>query len=664
MYRPEIDGLRALAVLPVVLYHAGAPGFGGGFIGVDVFFVISGYLITRLIVNDLEARRFSLADFYARRCRRLLPALCVMLAFCVPAACMWLSGDDAVTFFRSLSWAAALSSNLLFWRLGGYFATSADLQPLLHTWSLSVEEHFYLLYPLVLVWLHRRSARLLGPALLLMTVLSLVAAHWTTPDKPQFSFMLLPTRLWELSFGGWLSLARPARWHGLRRRSMANQVLSCAGVGLLAVAFWRFNASTSHPGLATAVPVAGASLILAFARRGTWIQRVLSHPAPVMIGSISYSLYLWHQPLLAFARHRLVVPPTLPTLLLVCALATALAVATWRWVEQPCRRAHQLALHQWLLLAVVSMSVLMLIGVAGTRASLVRAEEEARRSEMPRLTDAVPRARCDGPGVDHAAHDAPCRLGPADTRLPTTAAVFGDSHSFALAPAFDALAIERGTRIVHQGLEGCPPLLNIDVREGVQTPGTCAAQSTRAFELVQRNRSIRHVFLVARWSLYVDRVTSISGKRRFVVFDPSASDGRQVDARLALHRALESTVAAYAALGVQVHIVEEVPTQRMDMHRLRYRLDRFTTAGSHERAQALELARMPRSEHEAEVRAARALMRAISRPAGVNIVDLTDMLCDVRQCPAYDGEHWLYWDSNHLSTTGALRVLPRLRILM
>jgi peptidoglycan/LPS O-acetylase OafA/YrhL len=200
-YRPEIDGLRALAVLPVILFHAGFETFSGGFVGVDVFFVISGYLITTIILKELEQDDFSIARFYERRARRILPALFLVMFVCIPFAWLWLLPDDMQRFSQSLVAVSTFVSNLLFWQESGYFDTAAELKPLLHTWSLAVEEQYYVLFPLFLVLVWPFGKRWILVLLALGAVLSLSLAEWGSFRRPAATFYLLPTRGWELLLG-------------------------------------------------------------------------------------------------------------------------------------------------------------------------------------------------------------------------------------------------------------------------------------------------------------------------------------------------------------------------------------------------------------------------------------------------------------------------------
>lgn len=200
-YRREIDGLRALAVLPVIFFHAGFKAFEGGFVGVDIFFVISGYLITNIILSDLNAGKFSIVTFYERRARRILPALFFVMLCCLPFAWLWLVPTHLEDFCQSMAAVSVFSSNILFWRESGYFGVASELKPLLHTWSLAVEEQYYLFFPLFLLGLWKLRKRWIFGSLALVAIVSLLLAQWGAYNKPAATFFLLPTRGWELAIG-------------------------------------------------------------------------------------------------------------------------------------------------------------------------------------------------------------------------------------------------------------------------------------------------------------------------------------------------------------------------------------------------------------------------------------------------------------------------------
>jgi|JI10StandDraft_1071094.scaffolds.fasta_scaffold197046_1 peptidoglycan/LPS O-acetylase OafA/YrhL len=335
-YRREIDGLRALAVLPVILFHAGFETFSGGFVGVDVFFVISGYLITTIILAELEQDKFSIVNFYERRARRILPALFLVMLVCIPFAWFWLLPSDMKDFSQSLVAVSFFASNILFWRESGYFDTAAELKPLLHTWSLAVEEQYYVLFPLFLMVFWRLGKRWILVMLGLVFVASLAVAEWGAYAKPAAAFYLLPTRGWELLIGAfaafYLSKANRKEFS-----KAVGEVCGWFGVALIMYAVFAFSKATPFPGLYALVPTLGTVLVILFATQQTTVGKFVGNKAFVGVGLISYSAYLWHQPLFAFARHRSISEPSHIVFLVLSVLALVLAYFSWRYVEAPFR---------------------------------------------------------------------------------------------------------------------------------------------------------------------------------------------------------------------------------------------------------------------------------------------------------------------------------------
>lgn len=353
-YRSDIDGLRALAVLPVILFHAGFTIFSGGYVGVDVFFVISGYLITGILLEDIKNGTFSIRDFYERRSRRILPALTVVMLVCIPAAQLWLTPKDLQEFYESVMAVSTFTSNILFMTQSGYFDTAAELRPLLHTWSLAVEEQYYIFFPLLLLGTWRFGVKTVVCILGLIFVLSLTLAHWGSANKPTEAYYLLLTRAWELMVGAFAAFYVAAG----RPRDVNSKTaswLALSGFAAILISVFVYTDATPFPSLYTLLPVIGAVLIILFSARDTLSFRILSLAPVVFIGQLSYSAYLWHQPLLAFAKYRSLDEP--PTLLMAGVVIASLALSyiTWKFVETPFRKRHtHLKWYGLLLLIMIS----------------------------------------------------------------------------------------------------------------------------------------------------------------------------------------------------------------------------------------------------------------------------------------------------------------------
>lgn len=360
-YRPEIDGLRAIAVIPVVMFHAGFSVFEGGFIGVDVFFVISGFLITSLIAEDLKRGRFTLAGFYERRIRRILPALYAVLAFCAVAAIGTLDPRIIDDVGASLLSVLAFVSNIYFWKVSGYFGDPTDLIPLLHTWSLSVEEQFYVVFP-ILLWVAWFLGRFKLVLLLgVLVVASLAAAEWGWRNDATANFFLTPFRVWELLIGALVALAPVERVRSVAgiRLSRAASLVSLL---VLVAVFVLFDEDTPHPSLLTLLPVAATAGIILFCNGTGVAGAILANRFMVGIGLVSYSLYLWHQPIFVFARLCSPAPPSLLAFGLLGLLSLAIAYLSWRFIEQPFRNRARIGRRQVFVLAGITSSVAAMIG--------------------------------------------------------------------------------------------------------------------------------------------------------------------------------------------------------------------------------------------------------------------------------------------------------------
>lgn len=340
VYRKEIDGLRAVAVLPVIFFHAGFDIFSGGYTGVDVFFVISGYLITSIILNEKEAGTFTITNFYERRARRILPALFFVIMATLPFAWHWMLPDQLKDYSQSLVAVSIFSSNILFWMESGYFEAAAELKPFLHTWSLAVEEQYYILFPLLILLLWRFGKKFIFATLALIGITSLLVAHYKVANNPSANFYLLQTRLWELLIGSLTAFyhsKNPQQPDKSGFHSITNQALSALGLLLILYAIFTFNKQTPFPSLYALAPTIGTALIILFASERTCIGYFLSNKLFVGIGLISYSAYLWHQPIFSFARLRSTNEPGEYLMIMLGMLSLLLAYITWKFVEQPFR---------------------------------------------------------------------------------------------------------------------------------------------------------------------------------------------------------------------------------------------------------------------------------------------------------------------------------------
>ena len=342
-YRPEIDGLRAIAVVVVVLYHAQITIFGhqlfqGGFIGVDIFFVISGYLITSIILKELVTTgSFSFTNFYERRIRRILPTLLFVMLVSLPFAWMYLLPGSLIDFSKSILYSLGFSSNFYFHYSGQqYGAESGLFKPFLHTWSLSVEEQYYILFPIVLLIAFKYFRKYLIHILILGFVISLAMADWGSRNFPSFNFYVLPTRSWELLAGSILAYFEIIKGHRSKNKTL-NAILPIIGSLLIGHSIWFFNDKMFHPSFYTLTPIIGVCLIIWFSDKDEIITKILSTKLFVGIGLISYSLYLWHYPIFSFSRIIEFIQGDLSIKLFLLVITITLSILSYYYIEKPAR---------------------------------------------------------------------------------------------------------------------------------------------------------------------------------------------------------------------------------------------------------------------------------------------------------------------------------------
>lgn len=362
-YRKEIDGLRAIAILPVIWVHSGLPYVTGGFLGVDVFFVISGFLITSIILKEFEANCFSLTKFYERRARRILPALLTVIAvtsLIIPFVSSHpkFIGDYGTSVLTTL----LFSSNIYFWQTSGYFGSASELSPMLHTWSLAVEEQYYIFFPLLVMLLFSWGKRVIVSALIFISIISLLISEWGAVNSPIGNFYLLPSRAWELLAGALASVFYLNDYIN-KIRTKYSTFLSVLGICLIFISYLLFTPSTLHPTKLTIFPVLGAVLVLLFSDQKNFVGKILSTSLLTAIGLISYSLYLWHQPVLAFMKKTYSLHLEPIQIFTAITLTFFLSYLTWKYIENPFRNRNRFSSRKIFKFSFVSIFICFLCGL-------------------------------------------------------------------------------------------------------------------------------------------------------------------------------------------------------------------------------------------------------------------------------------------------------------
>jgi len=630
--RREIDGLRAVAVAPVILWHAGVNAVSGGFVGVDVFFVISGYLITGLIVSEQEAGRFTIARFYERRARRILPALLLVVACFVPFAWLWAPIGQLNGYGRSLAAVTAFISNYVFMgSSGGYFVAIGEEKPLLHTWSLAVEEQYYLIFPVLLLMLWRLGRRKVVGALAIGAALSFGLAELYALRGDGDGFYLLPTRAWELLIG---ALAALTPHDPLAPADRWRQGLSLAGMAAIVLSVFALDPAAAFPSVYALLPTLGAAAILLSATPGTWVHRLLATPPFVGLGLISYSAYLWHQPLFVFARLRYV--HAVPALAMAGLIALTLLLATisWRFVETPFRDRARVSTRRLVWTLAPASLALLAVGLG--------IQQVAHRSPPPPLPFRNPtlatieRRFAPNTGLsptcdqDGAYEPKPqCQTGAAPTLM-----VWGDSFAMHLVDGIEAA--NPGRALVQATRSACGPVLGLSQlsrKLDEAFAARCFAFNHAVLAYLAQQPQIADVVLASPFNEYLD-----SQSRLETPDGPRAPDAAFVAERLT------ATVQAIEALGKRVTVVAPPPASGENIGEC---LEKATLLDVPIATCDFSLAAA-----QAHNASAIALLRAIEAK-GTTVVWLEDQLCRDDVCPASEDGVFLYRDAGHLSFEGS-----------
>jgi len=631
-YRPDIDGLRAVAVLGVILYHFGADWLPGGFAGVDVFFVISGYLITSVIRRELEMGTFSFAGFWMRRIRRIMPALLVMIVVSLGLGWLILMPGDLNSLGYQGVAAAFGASNFYFWRTSGYFDQVSELVPLLHTWSLGVEEQFYLVWPLVLLagWtLGKHRDRPMLAVVAVVAIASFSLSLYLTGTRPEAAFYLAPARGWELALGAALTYAPPPS-----NRLLA-LLLSAIGGAILGYAFMTISADMPFPGWAALLPCGAAAMLIHGGMLPHRLTGILSAPPVVAIGKLSYSLYLWHWPVWVFYRHyNNSNDPDLPSAIVLAGIVFALAYLSWRFVEEPFRR-HQSQSRT--LRTVGGLAAIVLVSLAGIGASgggqwripdRLRGMDSLERMwewQCPRVLS-LPDVYADLGSV--------CEFGADWNDAAQKVILWGDSHAEHMAPLLQALVGERNVSV--RLLRLCAAAISRQVQyTRADIPGyteNCDATRALAVGYLNANSDVDTVVLAGYWTPLAE-----------VLHAPGKPAGNHDEGVRLLAEGLKSVIIETALPERAFFVVMDVP--------------RFwgTAPSTCNDPESLLLRRGCQSEGQGASRESHLaekadLLRAFQQLTGLGatVIDTGAGLCQSGTCQTVLNGEFIYRDVNHI----------------
>ena len=621
-YRPDIDGLRAIAVLSVILYHAGFKWFSGGFVGVDVFFVISGYLITGIILSDLRKGNFSLMRFYERRARRILPALFFIMALSLPFAYWLMMPDQFFDFSKSLIFIPLFLSNIYFWFANGYFDPSMEEKPLIHTWSLGVEEQYYLFFPLMILLLYRFDLKVLMSVVTGLALISFGISEFGALYHPSGAFFLTPSRAWELLLGALISFFAFYNRHCYEYVThRLNQFFAILGLLLIIVPVFIYNPDISFPGIHAFFPCIGTVFLLAFSGPKTLVNKILSQKILVWLGLISYSAYLWHQPLFAFMRIYYIDQPSQYVFMFLSMLSIILAYVSWRFIEKPFRDNRKYITRQILVLSLVGTIFLMGFGIMGYMTHGLFKKYSVNQQMLWSVEK-----------VDYFKHQRKvCLLeadqGEGDFSGCTLEKPMGIGKVFLWGDSF-ATHLYSGlksktnfNKLIYLTSSACPPIIDYDFSHiGDQRP-FCRAINDYILERIKKEKPDK-VILAANWNLRVDKWIFV-----------------------------ERTILKLQAFGIkEIVLVGPMPRWTSPLPRILTRFDRPFD----------ELPMRLKSYYNNEDRVVDIKMQDLANKLNVRYISLTKILCNGTGCLVRVGpqpNQMLNFDEGHLTYAGSKYVV-------
>jgi len=640
-YRPEIDGLRAVAVVAVILFHTNLGIATGGYVGVDVFFVISGYLISAIILRELDQKRFTFIGFYERRIRRIFPALFVVLVATTIASWLILPPNQLQTYAQSLVATTAFASNIFFWLKSGYFGGDSELFPLTHMWSLSVEEQYYIAFPFLAIVAAWGRKWLLDVAMGAALLGSLLLCLYFAPRDQMLTFFLTPMRAWELLFGVFVAM-HETRWRAvLTRPRFLSSGLELAAVAMILVPIVLYDSTTLFPGWSAVPPVLGSALLILLARPDTLVGRVLASRPFVLVGLMSYSAYLWHQPLFALSRMQGFAEHGWPAYAVLIAVTFALAWLSLKYVEGPFRARDGFTRLQIYAGFFAGSTLLIAIGLAGH--FKLGFPERFDRETLAVAASGAPspnRDACHVEGVDARDPAEACRYFVSDK---VHWAVLGDSHGVEVAYALAERLKPANEGVLHLTFSGCQAALTFESAN----PG-CSAWMGKAVTFVEQDRQITDVILVFRHSFYLygDQTRTYprvpSDKPNFLTdLAPDDARARYVDS-------LTDIVRRLTASGKRVHVMLPIPDLPTHVERYIFTGDR----NDPDRQTGTSMA----FYQERNAFILPVLQRLDAMP-GVSLLEPARAVCGPLVCGSLIDGRAMYFDDNHFSAEGARRFL-------
>ena len=588
-YRRDIDGLRALAVLSVIFYHADFPGFGGGYLGVDIFFVISGYLISSIIMSGLRQNNFSFFHFYERRIRRILPALIATIILSLPFSWIVLTPADFIEFSQSIAFTLASLSNIFFWIKAGYFATATELKPLIHTWSLGIEEQFYFLFPVICFFLWRNFYQFFSIFLIVALFSSLMFAELISMTDQSSNFYLIQSRAWELLTGVLIAHLAVIKPVDIKNNFVIHQLI---GLLLIFVSVAFFNEQTKHPSFITAIPIIGVSLLLRYSGTDSLVEKFLGNKILVGLGLISYSLYLVHHPIFSFMRHYHLSQPTQLDYVIYILLSILIAFGLFKFIETPFRNKKIIAGKIFWPTLFTIMSCLILFSFGG---HFSRGFPDRFGSEFEQIFEAQKgiEPTIDGLKCHATFPNSVCIIGSQDEVEPDWALV-GDSHAGSFSRTIDEMLKEIGAAAIQLTQGGC------SYATGLTKKGLDCLELNKLIRSKIFSDEIKNIIIAGRYvrNLELEGFDNgeggIEDSSEDLPYEPLEYK-TEAERKLKVQTAYGSSIAELVSAGKNVFLIYPIPEVgwNVPLQHFKYKLhhvnDRITTdaAKYYERSSAV-----------------------------------------------------------------------------
>ncbi len=620
-YRKEIDGLRGLSVISVILFHAGCKIFSGGFVGVDIFFVISGYLITTLIIEEIEKGSFSLINFYERRALRILPPLFFVVLCTLPFAYLWMLPKDLKSFSQSLVAVPLFISNIHFYFTNGYFDTASEFKPLLHTWSIAVEEQYYTLFPIFLLLSLRLGRKWVVWLMIFIATVSLITAQIVSKNNPSFTYYFLPTRGFEILIGALTSLYLNHK----KRIDSVNQSLSLAGLLLITYAIFTFDNKTPNPSVYTLIPTFGTSLIIIFANSKNLVGRILSNKILAGIGIISYGSYLWHQPLFVFARLSRIEEPSFLLLIILTISSILLGFLSWKYIETPFRSRKLISRNNIFPLSAIVSALLISVGLIGyTKDGFDKRFKEKYKTILEwEKYDYKYSLRSHLCFLEIEDNDIEFKDECFGKHTSESYLIWGDSYA---AASYKGL-IEFYKDVIQLTASSCPPLIDTNFARR----SNCLKINEFIKEKVKQLKP-KYIFLQSNWDNYTEE-NVLGNLYKTIDFIKSVSPSTKIVI-------LGSAPRWYPSLTTAIIISKHKVNKASYVH-------------------------MPYYEELVKVDAE---LIKLSNKEKVTFISLLDNLCIKNKCLAitqYNSDFWLTsWDNGHLTEAGSIYLFAKIKNLI